>query len=67
MVILMIFDETANTASLRKDSRIDVQQSGQEHMQHVTGLKDHPGEEEHVLQFTGMATLIQTSAKTLHW
>lgn len=67
MVILRIFDEVANTASLRKDSRIDVQQSGQEQLQHVTELKDHPGEEEHVLPFTGMATLIPTSAKTLHW
>lgn len=67
MVILTIFDEAANTASLRKDCRFDVQQSGQEQLQHVTGLKDHPGEEENVLPFTGMATLIQTSAKTLHW
>lgn len=46
----MIFDEAANMASLRKDFTIDVQPSGQEQMQLVTGLKDHSGEEERVLQ-----------------
>lgn len=54
-----------------KTSTIDVQQSGQEQMQHVTGLKDHSGEEDRGLQlhwrgYTGVDPALVIKAYMLH-